>query len=340
MKIGYSFLLVLLIVAAQSCKQKLDVAGPYLEEPVVYGLLDPYADTQYVRIEKGYLLQGNAYIAAGIPDSIYYPDILNVQLRGSNGRNYQLVRMVANEKDTGLFARSPNYLYFYYHRGVPIDSTQSYTLYDSNTVSNKVVTAQTGLVSHFQVDYPQPGYPIHLSNSSPQMVSWNNAPNAGVYDLTIRFFYLEYSSTTNQVVKDTFIDIPILRSFSPGPNSTQTAQISENAIIGYLANNLELNNTQIYRQFNLNKCMQFKFVAGGTDLANFFLSQQAQSGLASSDALPPYTNIKGGVGLFSSRYYEEVDSVVFVPSSLDSLSCGPLSAGLRFKNPLNGSYCP
>jgi hypothetical protein len=109
------------------------------------------------------------------------------------------------------------------------------------------------------------------------------------------------------------------------------ADLSASTLIGFLSNNLE-HSTAVYREFNVQKGIQVIVSAGGTQLANYITSQMAQGGLASNEALPLYTNIDGGQGLFSSRYVKQVDSVLLSDRGLDSLACSELGRGLRFKN--------
>jgi hypothetical protein len=315
------------------CKQELNLGGKYAETPVIYGLLNISNNTNYVRIEKGYLLQGNAYIAAGIADSIYYPNVLYVTLTDLNsGQVFQLSRIDGNTvglpKDSGLFASAPNWLY---QVNGNLNSTDPYLFYDSNTTSGVVARAQLQLVGNFQVFTPTTGVHITLQNSNmnPYFVAWSSAPNGGLYDLTVQFFYEELQNNTGIVTLDTSIDIPILRSVTASsPQITQA--FTQDALISYLNTNLP-NNPNIVRNFVK---MNFLFAAGGAELASFFSSQQAQNGgITSSNVLPPYTNITGGVGLLSSRIYQEVDSVLLSPEGLDSLACSSTSASyLRFKN--------
>ena len=154
-----------------------------------------------------------------------------------------------------------------------------------------------------------------------------------MYDLTVRFFYREYSALNNNLTKDTFIDIPVFKSYIPVYTGAQniTYTLTSSIITTYLGNNL-VADPNIYREFNFQKGMDFKFAAGGNALGSYFLAQQAQSGLTSSNALPPYTNVSGGVGILSSRIYEEIDSIVLTPNGLDTLACDPTSAKLNFRN--------
>ena len=47
------------IAALTSCDTNVDLTAPYASTTVVFGLLDPQADTQFVKINKTFLGDGN-----------------------------------------------------------------------------------------------------------------------------------------------------------------------------------------------------------------------------------------------------------------------------------------
>ncbi len=348
MKLSHALIAFLLITLIGGCKQDFDITADYKEVPVVYGLLNQQDNTHYIRIQKGYLIDGNALVAAGVPDSVYYPDVLSVKFvpytasGTQSGTVINLVRIDGNTvslpKETGAFANTPNWLYSF--TGT-LDPNKNYKLTVTNTsnnfsFSNKKIDGINGvtLVKDFQILVPTKAAKMNLQNTSPAKVVWNAAENAGVYDLTVRFHYKEYSQADNSLLKDTFVDILLFKSLAydyNGGGSVTPFEITADNILSFLANHITAS-SDVYREFNVQKGMQFKFAAGGTELAKFMNSQQAQGGLASNEALPPYTNIDGGVGLLSSRYFKQVDSVLLSNNGLDSLACSDISRALRFKN--------
>ena len=64
-----------------SCETDFDVNAEWKETTVVYGLLDASADTQYIKINKAYLGEGDAMMMAQYSDSINFnPNDLEVKL--------------------------------------------------------------------------------------------------------------------------------------------------------------------------------------------------------------------------------------------------------------------
>lgn len=360
MKVTYSFIAVLLITLFTGCKQDFDITADYKEVPVVYGLLNSQDTIHYIRIQKGYLIDGNALIAAGVSDSIYYPDVITVKLvpfnanGSSGGAAITLTRVdgsaigLPKDNTPGPFATTPNWLYSFNTGNIPLDPNKNYKLEVTNTsngytFSNKKIEDKyLTLVKEFQVNAPyKGGIKINLqSEPSAYNVVWHGAENGGVYDLVVRFYYLEFKLSDNSLYRDTFIDIPFLKSFIPPASQTSdlyTLPFTSDLVLNYLANNVK-SDIEVIRQFNILKGMQFKFAAGGVELQKFMESKMAQGGLSSNEALPTYSNIDGGVGLLSSRYFKQIDSVLLSNSALDSLACSSISRVLKFKDS-NGNIC-
>lgn len=342
--------LLLLITTLTGCKQDFDITSEYKEVPVVYGLLNQQENIHYIRIQKAFLVAGNALVAAGIADSVYYPDnALTVKLipylNGSvNGSPITLTRVDGDAlglpKETGTFANSPNILYRFTGS---LDPNKRYKLQVTNTTNNfvfetKKTSNQEGiaLVKDFQILVPSKAAKLNIQNNAPAKAIWNTAENAGIYDLSVRFHYREYNQSDNSLRADTFADIFLYKSLIQdyGSGSNIQAELTADVLLKGLSNKLEAR-SDVYREFNNQKGMVFTFSVGGTDLAAYINSQQAQSGLTSNEALPPYSNISPigqAVGLFSSRYVKQVDSVLLSNNGLDTLSCSTLSSALRFKN--------
>jgi len=65
----------------------------------------------------------------------------------------------------------------------------------------------------------------------------------------------------------------------------------------------------------------------------------AQSGLTSGYALPVYTNVSNGLGIFDSRYIKKILEVHLSPGAIDELACNNETKSLGFLNS-DGVLCP
>ena len=68
------FLFGILVFA--SCDNTLDVTADFERVPVVYGVINPKSDTQYVRIGRSYLGENGPAGGFDHPDSLYYPSLV------------------------------------------------------------------------------------------------------------------------------------------------------------------------------------------------------------------------------------------------------------------------
>ena len=71
-KSAFFVLCLVLGLLISSCDNSLDILDEYKETPIVYGLLNKNDTVHYVRIQKGFLGEGNALLMAQYADSIYY----------------------------------------------------------------------------------------------------------------------------------------------------------------------------------------------------------------------------------------------------------------------------
>lgn len=347
----HSLYLILLLAFISGCKQDFDLTAPYEETPVVYGLLNSQETTHYIRIQKGFLIDGNAYNATGIADSIYYLDSLTVKLipylNGNQSGQIFTLTKVTLPKDSGTFASDQNVLYKFNGN---LDPNRQYKLEvtnnsNGNTFGTKRNTDNSDgirLVKDFTVTVPAyRGFKMALRTAAPAKIVWYTAQNGAIYDVKIRFPYKEFDAVTNTLLKDTFIDLFMVSSKQVDDilgGASITEDFSGTLLMNTLKNSL-LSTPGIHRQFSMDKGMTFYFAAGGEDLAKYMNSQVTQgSGLSSNEALPPYTNIEGGYGLLSSRFYKTLDSIVLSNEALDTLACNPLTNGLNFRR-ANGQLC-
>lgn len=330
-----SFCSVLLFVS--SCKEDLDATADYQEIPVVYGLLNFSDAAHYIRVQKGFLLEGNALVAAQQPDSIYFRDSIRVSLRYlPNGPENVCTLIDGNTiglpKQEGSFANVPNLLY---RSNILLDPNKTYQLKVKNMSSGKEYIASTLLIEDFQPINIQRGQRFNLVplSSTPRVI-WVTAKNAAAYDVNCRFYYKETNFLSGEM-RDTFCDIPLVKrkgttGINGGTEMDATINLTNfyNSMLSQIPVNPDVN-----REFNIRKGLHFQFSLGGQELNSFINSQLAQSGFTSNEAVPPYTNFTGGAqGIFSSRYFKTIDSVLLSGESLDDISCNPLTRPLRFKN--------
>ena len=139
------------LFSISGCDNTVDVNADWQEIMVVYGLLNPTDDVNYIRITKAFLNpEGNAVQIAGISDSLYFDslEVVIQEFKNGNPINVMTLELVDGNligipKDSGLFASDVNYLY---RLNDKIKSDSKYKLQVFNKKSGRIVTAETDIV--------------------------------------------------------------------------------------------------------------------------------------------------------------------------------------------------
>lgn len=336
----YSLILLLTLTLTNSCNTDFNVTADYKEVMVIYALLDAKEPVQYIRIQKGFLNEsGSALDFAKDPDSLYYPvEQLKVELIAQNSGSTFLLAADTLPKDTGDFASTPNYIYTF---NQPLDETENYQLRVENLSTGKVVTASTPLVKDFQTIKPpnevSNDYTINLvgknvngSNRSVD-VEWYSAENGKIYQMVMRFHYVEFMDSVSGTGDTTYIDWLVFKNYETSTLGGQPEiyKFEGQNFYPYLANKLDAD-PRIIRKV-LDKPIEFIFTVGGEEVYNYIqVNTQGQTGITALEALPDYTNIDGGLGIISTRTIKSRPQILLRDASLDSLKCGSYTADLNF----------
>lgn len=70
---GYFLIFMFAVsIVINGCETEVELAAPHKTTPVITGVLNPLADTQFVRINKTFLAEGDVSSFAGVKDSVEY----------------------------------------------------------------------------------------------------------------------------------------------------------------------------------------------------------------------------------------------------------------------------
>ncbi len=316
-----------------SCSTDFDLTSNWKDITVVYGLLDKDANFNYIRIEKAFLdPTTSALTIARIPDSLYY-DSLTVNLLEFNNGNLSntipLERIngdaIGLTKDSGLFASTPNILYRTDH---PIDPAKHYKITITKADNQAMVTAETNIVDDLKITKPIGTQKISFFPGYKYTMEWKSATNGKMYDLVLRFHYKEYLSN-GTFVKDTAVDWVLFRNkLSSGiaGNDDMSFSIVSNDFYAYVSSVIP-QNPNVYRVAGK---VDLLFSVGGDVFYNYYQINLAQTGLTQGQALPQYTNVENGTGIFSSRAFKNYIDLDLESKTIDSLACLSKTASLNF----------
>ena len=158
MKKSHFLLLSLLILSIVSCDNEFNVNDDWQDVTVVYSLLDPSADTNWVRVQRGYLGDAPPSVSYDRPDSLYY-DSLVVYLKAFDGQS-QLKDSIYLYKDESRELEPGTYTtagYRLYRTSAPLDMDYTYQLNVKKTNAKFTdAKATTELVGPFKLRIPVP----------------------------------------------------------------------------------------------------------------------------------------------------------------------------------------
>lgn len=358
-KLKHSFLAlsgIATFLLVTGCKSEFDVTTDYQVTPIIFGLLDQGEKFQYIRINKTFLGQGNAYDFAKVADSSYFDQVDAKVVEVINGsiQNEWPLRdtILENKSENGAFYAPQHKLYYFYADTLYPDAI--YRLEANINNGEHIVKGQTRVVSNVTIQSPIKQTTFALRGAQPGdykgiPIIWTTASGSGGrnsrYNVKFVFHWDEYTG-----------GIPTSKSFTwnlsevSGENytgGTISVSVPGEQFFQMVRDRVPIDPSVERR---LHTKVEIILTAGAEDLTNYMLASQPSSSLAQSK--PTYTNLEGAIGLFSARYTDRFEKLFVDPiynnyrtldqNSMRELCEGPYTYELDFcsnhpidNNPLN-----
>ena len=229
-------------VAVSSCSTEVDLTAPYDSLPVVYGLLEVEADTQWVKINRTWLGEGSQLIAAQVADSSEYPagaiDARIVELIPSSsggvvgnelptGREWTLRDTLVDNKETsGAFFGPMQRVYFASTLSEPLRDDMLYQLVlglpDGKTAQATTTVVESSVGSINQPPPNLPNYKMGFAAVNPNgsatypnfPFKWTTSPGASLYTASLLVhveerYYADDALTLLDSSRDRTLTIPV-----------------------------------------------------------------------------------------------------------------------------------
>jgi hypothetical protein len=311
-----------------SCKKELDLNTDWEDVTIVYGIMNQLDSLHYIKITKAFLGSGNALQYAQISDSSNYPLKLNVAMEAWQGDDlittYMFDTTTIEEKDSGLFYY-PNQL-LYVNDSV-LDPMYEYKLVITNPETQKVITAHTPLIKSFYVEKPFAFQFISYDPGKSSKLEWFSAEGGKRYQVIVRFFYQETSLADPSQTVEKYVDwiiLPSRLSKTDAGGETMEAFYSNDSFYAMLNSQIEVNPDVVRAARHLT----YFFIVAANELNTYIEVTQPSNSIVQEK--PSYSNIENGIGLFSSRFVQVVDSIRLTQRTLDEISSNPLTSDLGF----------
>jgi len=298
MNVAKIITLIVFVFTIFACKNDLEINAPWEETPVVYGLLDPNTNVQFIRIQKTYQNDINISTQQGalITDSLYF-DTLVVLVKGSDGSINNFTKIDTVIKQPGLFGNDKHFLY---RSNMELNSSLNYTLQIFSPKSGKTYTATTRIIDKSTINISPIQYrPQSINLTISQSFNPRNAP---FYDIILRFNYKEYpiSNPTDSTIKS--IDYFFDRNWVPN-SAEKRNTVNARTWRAFIFKSLFPNNN-VQREY---VSCEFLAVGASRDLYNAYSVTIPSPSVVQKRT--EYSNIPGALGIFSSRSI----SKAFVP---------------------------
>jgi hypothetical protein len=304
----YLSLVSLLTILISSCKTDIDLIGEYQTTPVIYGLLDQSDSLHFIKINKTFLGRGNAFDMALVPDSSYFENVdatvTEILANGNTGRIWPLRdTMIAGKDENGVFFAPEQKVYYFAtptfqnNPALSLKPDAKYVLNVNINDGEFIVKGETSLVRDVGITAPtiQAAFGFISNQNEYRSVPfvWTKG-NGKRFNFSMAFHYKEFD--INGVQNDKSFNWN-LGEFMAGTTNNVNAAASGELFYRLVSENIPQDNTIVKREHTY---FLITLVAGSEELHNFITANQPSTSLAQNK--PSYTNLEGGIGIFSSRY--------------------------------------
>lgn len=300
-----SVLFAILITAIMftSCETEIKTNAEYQDMTIVYGLLEPNETDHYIKINKGFIGEGNANdLAANASNYNYSEGEISVKIEEYTSSNvfvksYSLQRTL-NEipKDNGVFDNTSNVLYKFTEPSLNSNNIFKLSIYNSSL--DKVISSETTIPKGAKIssasttDFNTLNF-FNGSSYTPENIKVKEGVNVGRIKASLVFSYMEVYTNGQDSVEKSF-KIPMGEELAKLNDVDLEFYLAGDVFFDAISNNVSANVPFLdYRR--LNSC-KIELISAGVDMSTY-MSVNAPSNTSSVD----FTNISNGLGLFSSR---------------------------------------
>ncbi len=351
MKKLLSILVLAGVIGMSSCSEDFEVAAPYKNITVVYGMLDKGDTAHYIRIQKAFMDENKSAIdMSKVPDSSYYKSLVVKMVEYSNNtltNTFDLTKVNLNTegyikqssvKDQSFFT-NPNNGYKF---KADLKTDRTYRLLITNTETGRTDSSDIiGIVSNdttsktngfFVNEFDNAGLNVNFARTSAtSKLSYFiiTPPNSYVIESVLRFHYVDKNILSNNTTRHTFDYKFDISNVSPG--GTHKPEVLNNSIYAYLRDVMgpAPANTERYMD-----SLDIIFYAGSKELANYnSVTQNTSTGLTNDNIQPNYTNMisKEAFGVIGSKASRSYMNAGLNYATLDSLMKLDITAPLNIR---------
>lgn len=347
LKVYLGISLGFILAGIASCSTDVNINAPYETKAVVYGFVEPVEDTQYVKVNRTYLGEGNNAEYAAINDSTMFESVVGTVDKIVNGvvqESYDLQEIWVSDLEDGIFYTDSQLVYYWVPTG-GIEETATYKLNLDINEGQKTVSAETEVVGYVSFKQTFKNRVINTNGVSfantaavgqsvynDLAIEWGIADNGKRYQVKLVFNYEEHTATDT-----TMKSISTIVGTITGDASDVDFYQSYNGenFYAFVANRLanDPNESNIVKR--VAHGLEFHVVVADENLHTYMEVNEPSTGILNER--PIFTNITNGYGLFASRNTTVLnerniagDPIFLSLNSEKELVFGPYTQGLKF----------
>lgn len=306
-----------------SCSTEVMLYEDYKDVPVIYGIIDAQADTNFIKITKAFCSDNddpvNPFAASLVYDSSNYPgklDAFIVELKSDHNQPFQptgrllvLDTVTIHHKEPGIFYYPHQKLYYTTERFNVNSGGEKYRYrLCVVTPEQDTVTSETGVVGgDIVIGTSKLNFQSEPSDATLSLL-FTSTEEAVAYEIGMKFYYREVHEGQPMVKKyvSWSYGLKPIDAYEYVSGKYHKQYYSVNTLFKEMEEAIaddtvwDVNHPEVTRYMD---DFVVTISAAGSDLHIYYQYTQAtQNGLTlSSD----YTNVDGGWGLFSSRIFVE-----------------------------------
>lgn len=307
------------------CDNEIDINAEYKDITVMYGLLDPKLDTNYVRIQRGYLGEEAASASYGISDSLYYDSSeIDVFIREYNPNATafnQEVRLVYDNHiplDSGIYTTEGHHLYRV-PDGFDISSSREYEVIVRRNDGTEA-SARTGVVGKIDIRRPLSIITARLFDGRiefwiDQETTGNN-PEATTKMIAYQpIIYFHYKEVDQAAGTEEFKTATIRLPLEENPFDQIEILYSSSQLYAALADRIEKDPSKNTLRFF--QGMDIEIIGASEDMMTFIELSKPSTGV--NQNRPQFEQVENGTGILSSRTFARRNDILLQQTIYDRL---------------------
>ena len=282
-----------------ACSTNVDLYAEYKDITIVYGILDPAIDSNYVKINRAFLGPGNSLITAKNPDSSNYSGKLDVRIleyskgKASPDAIYTLDTITIHNKAEGTFY-APHQKLYYTTADIQVGKTYELLIFKGNDT----IKASTSTVGGSPFEIATKSVDISMTTQNGKL-RWHESNHASIYNVILDFNYHEKLPGQDSTIQHMVWKLGAFPSSQlKYENNGFTLTLNNKGFWNELA--LKLGSDSLVGTRYLDTYPITVYItAGGKELHNYMEVNAPSSSIVQN--IPEYTNLEGAYGIFSSR---------------------------------------